>query len=61
MLAGVPLAEGALLLLAAVPDPDELVAIRVAAQPLLELLAGRGLLSHTAPSALSPTARRSRT
>jgi hypothetical protein len=45
-LTGVPLAGGALLLVPARPDPDDLTAIRAAAQPLLDLLAARGLLDN---------------
>nr|WP_205861483.1 MerR family transcriptional regulator [Planosporangium flavigriseum] len=44
-LAGVPLAGGAVLLLPAHPGPDDVVAIHAAAQPLLDLLAARGLLT----------------
>jgi hypothetical protein len=46
LLTGVPLDGGAVLLLPAVPDHDDLAALRVAAQPLLDLLAARGLLSR---------------
>jgi DNA-binding transcriptional MerR regulator len=46
-LAGVPLEGGALLLLPAHPHPDDLPAITAAAQPLLDLLAARGLLDAT--------------
>nr|WP_240948191.1 MerR family transcriptional regulator [Planosporangium mesophilum] len=45
-LAGVPLPGGAVLLLPAHPDPDDLAAIRAAARPLLDLLADRGLLPN---------------
>jgi hypothetical protein len=44
-LAGVPLRGGAVLLLPAHPDPDDLDAINAAARPLLDLLADRGLLA----------------
>jgi hypothetical protein len=44
-LAGVSLDGGALLLLPAHPTPDDLAAINEAAQPLLDLLADRGLLT----------------
>ena len=40
----------ALLLLPAHPHPDDLPAITAAAQPLLDLLAARGLLDATARS-----------
>lgn len=43
-LAAVNLPGGALLLLPARPDDDDITAIRAAAAPLLELLADRGLL-----------------
>jgi hypothetical protein len=43
-LAAVSLPGGALLLLPAQPDEDDIHAIRVAARPLLEILADRGLL-----------------
>jgi hypothetical protein len=43
-LAAVSLPGGALLLLPAQPDEDDIHAIRAAARPLLELLADRGLL-----------------
>lgn len=41
---GVPLDDGAVLLLAASPDEDDVTAIVAAAQPLLDVLAARGLL-----------------
>jgi DNA-binding transcriptional MerR regulator len=44
VLAGVPLAGGVVLLLDGSPTPDDLVAIRAAAQPLVDLLNSRGLL-----------------
>jgi hypothetical protein len=40
----VPLGGGAVLLLPGQPGPDDLAAIQTAARPLLDLLAGRGLL-----------------
>jgi hypothetical protein len=43
-LTGIPLAGGAVLLVPAHPDPDDLTAIQAAARPLLDLLARRGLL-----------------
>lgn len=44
VLTGVPLDGGAVLLLPARPDPDDLAALRAAAAPLIDLLAARGLL-----------------
>jgi len=44
LLTGVPLKQGAVLLLPAAPSPDDLIAIAAAARPLLDLLAARGLL-----------------
>jgi DNA-binding transcriptional MerR regulator len=44
LLTGVPLGGGAVLLLAAAPDHDDLHAITAAAGPLLDLLSARGLL-----------------
>lgn len=44
LLTGVPLGGGAVLLLAAAPDPSDLSAITAAAGPLLDLLSARGLL-----------------
>ena len=44
LLTGVPLGGGAVLLLPAAPDPDDLFAITAAAGPLLDLLSARGLL-----------------
>jgi hypothetical protein len=44
LLTGVPLMHGAVLLLPAVPSPDDLNEIAAAARPLLDLLAARGLL-----------------
>ena len=44
LLTGVPLGGGAVLLLPAAPDPDDLDAIAGAARPLLDLLTARGLL-----------------
>lgn len=44
LLTGVPLQGGAVLLLPAAPDPDDLPAIAAAARPLLDLLSTRGLL-----------------
>ncbi|GAA4699648.1 helix-turn-helix domain-containing protein [Phytohabitans rumicis] len=44
LLTGVPLDGGAMLLLPAAPDPDDLNAIAAAARPLLDLLSARGLL-----------------
>jgi DNA-binding transcriptional MerR regulator len=45
-LAGVQLPGGAVLLLPVHPGPDDLAAINSAAQPLLDLLAARGLLTN---------------
>jgi DNA-binding transcriptional MerR regulator len=45
LLTGVPLEGGAVLLLPTAPDPDDLAALRAAAQPLLDLLTARGLLA----------------
>jgi hypothetical protein len=44
LLTGVPLEGGAVLLLPAAPDHDDLHAIATAARPLLDLLSARGLL-----------------
>jgi DNA-binding transcriptional MerR regulator len=44
LLTGVPLEGGAVLLLPAAPDHDDLPAIAAAARPLLDLLSARGLL-----------------
>lgn len=44
LLSGVPLDGGAVLLLPAAPDHDDLAAIAAAARPLLDLLSARGLL-----------------
>ncbi|WP_214405972.1 MerR family transcriptional regulator [Pseudonocardia lacus] len=44
LLTGVPLGGGAVLLLPAAPDPDDLHAITATAGPLLDLLSARGLL-----------------
>lgn len=44
LLTGVPLEGGAVLLLPAAPDHDDLAAIAAAARPLLDLLSARGLL-----------------
>jgi hypothetical protein len=44
LLTGVPLGGGAVLLLPAAPDHDDLSAITAAAGPLLDLLSARGLL-----------------
>jgi DNA-binding transcriptional MerR regulator len=44
LLTGVPLGGGAVLLLPAAPDHDDLSAIAAAAGPLLDLLSARGLL-----------------
>ena len=57
-LTGVPLPGGALLLLPVRPDPDDLPAIQAAVQPLLDLLADRGLLTRGDES---PSPRRSAT
>jgi DNA-binding transcriptional MerR regulator len=46
LLSGVPLHGGAVLLLPAAPDPDDVPAIAAAARPLLELLAARGLITE---------------
>ena len=48
VLTGVPLGPGAVLLLPARPEPEDLRAIHAAAQPLLTLLANRGLLDAAA-------------
>jgi hypothetical protein len=48
------LAEGALLLLTATPTTDDLAAIRAAAQPLIDLLGQRGLLSTPAHGPFTP-------
>jgi MerR HTH family regulatory protein len=53
VLVGVPLDGGAVLLLPAAPDPDDLVALRAAARPLIDLLTARGLLAD--PSRRSST------
>jgi hypothetical protein len=45
VLTGVPLAGGAVLLLPANPDPDDVAALRAAAAPLIDLLTARGLLA----------------
>ncbi|MCW2642882.1 MAG: hypothetical protein JWP76_5188, partial [Dactylosporangium sp.] len=52
-LAGVPLPGGAVLLLPVHPGPDDLAAISAAAQPLLDLLADRGLLTNGTPRSSS--------
>ena len=45
VLTGVPLDGGAVLLLPAHPDPDDVAALRAAAAPLIDLLTARGLLA----------------
>jgi hypothetical protein len=50
VLVGVPLEGGAMLLLPAAPDPDDLAALRAAAAPLIDLLTERGLLAGNAGS-----------
>jgi hypothetical protein len=45
LLTGVPLDGGAVLLLPAVPDPDDVAALRAAAAPLIDLLTARGLVA----------------
>jgi hypothetical protein len=50
VLTGVPLDGGAVLLLPARPDHDDLAALRAAAAPLIDLLAARGLLHGDARS-----------
>jgi DNA-binding transcriptional MerR regulator len=45
VLTGVPLEGGAVLLLPASPDPDDVAALRAAAAPLIDLLTARGLLA----------------
>jgi hypothetical protein len=45
LLVGVPLDGGAVLLLPAAPDPDDVAALRAAAAPLIDLLTERGLLA----------------
>jgi DNA-binding transcriptional MerR regulator len=52
-LAGVPLPGGAVLLLPVHPGPADLAAIGAAAQPLLDLLADRGLLTNSHPRSSS--------
>jgi hypothetical protein len=47
VLTGVPLDGGAVLLLPAAPDPDDVAAHRAAAAPLIDLLTARGLLAGT--------------
>ena len=44
----VPLEVGATLMVRALPGTEDLVAIRAAARPLLDLLAQRGLLAPAA-------------
>jgi DNA-binding transcriptional MerR regulator len=46
LLYGVPLDGGAVLMLPAAPDHDDVAAVRAAARPLLNLLVQRGLLSR---------------
>jgi hypothetical protein len=53
LLVGVPLDGGAVLLLPAAPDHDDIAALRAAARPLLDLLTARGLLAG--PSRRSST------
>jgi hypothetical protein len=48
-LAGVPLGDGAVLLLPAHPAAPDIAVIRAAARPLLDLLADRGLLTSGDP------------
>ncbi|MFD4668175.1 MerR family transcriptional regulator [Lentzea sp. NPDC058450] len=50
LLTGVPLPGGAFLLLPALPTEADREAIAAAAQPLLDLLAARGLLTEREPS-----------
>lgn len=45
LLVGVPLDGGAVLLLPAAPDHDDVAALRAAARPLIDLLSARGLLA----------------
>jgi hypothetical protein len=45
LLVGVPLDGGAVLLVPAAPDPDDVAALRAAARPLIDLLTARGLLA----------------
>ncbi|WP_099225133.1 MerR family transcriptional regulator [Mycobacterium persicum] len=54
-LAAVHLPGGALLVLPAAPDEDDIDAIHAAARPLLELLADRGLLSSPPLDERSPS------
>jgi DNA-binding transcriptional MerR regulator len=55
VLTGVPLEGGAMLLLPASPDPDDVAALRAAAAPLIDLLTARGLLAG--PNRNAPRAR----
>jgi DNA-binding transcriptional MerR regulator len=48
-LSGVQLENGVVLLVPAAPDQDDVAAIRAAAQPLLDVLAARGLLPNPTP------------
>jgi hypothetical protein len=57
LLAGVPLGGGATLLLPAAPAAADLPAIRAAARPLLDLLAGQGLLTTAGPRTGDPFTR----
>jgi hypothetical protein len=49
LLSGVPLSGDVTLLLPGTPGPDDVAAIQAAAQPLLDLLAARGLTRQTGP------------
>ena len=51
LLSGVPLSGDVTLLLPGTPGPDDVAAIRAAAQPLLDLLAARGLTRETTRTA----------
>src|SRR5262249_47937721 len=53
---GLHLDGGAVLLLPATPDPDDVLAILAAARPLLDVLSARGLLANP-PRSANPRAR----
>jgi DNA-binding transcriptional MerR regulator len=54
-LTGVPLGGGVVLLVPGLPGADDRAAITAAAGPLLDLLAGRGLLADVTPHRVPPT------
>jgi DNA-binding transcriptional MerR regulator len=54
-LTGVPLGGGVVLLVPGLPGADDRAAIAAAAGPLLDLLAGRGLLADVTPHRVPPT------